>query len=263
MLVERPHDGIARVTFDRPDRLNALSWPMVDEYLEPDAGRSARTRRCARSSSRAPVAASAPDWISSSATTRSAAPTTSTPSTAARRRSARWPPRCARSRIRSSPPSTGPRPEAASPSPWPRTCGCARPRPASTRRSSASACRAATPASPTRCRASSATACASELMLTGRAVEAEEAARIGLVNRVVPAGELRDAALDARRGHRRQLTVRRVDDQEGAGLQRRRPRPGRRRRAREPHAGARDTHRGHGRGARRIPREAPGELHWA
>jgi enoyl-CoA hydratase len=31
--VERPREGIARVTLDRPDRLNALSWPMVDEYL--------------------------------------------------------------------------------------------------------------------------------------------------------------------------------------------------------------------------------------
>jgi enoyl-CoA hydratase len=33
MLVERPREGIARVTFNRPERLNALSWPMVDEYL--------------------------------------------------------------------------------------------------------------------------------------------------------------------------------------------------------------------------------------
>ncbi len=33
MLVERPREGIARVTFNRPDRLNALSWAMVDEYL--------------------------------------------------------------------------------------------------------------------------------------------------------------------------------------------------------------------------------------
>jgi enoyl-CoA hydratase/carnithine racemase len=37
---------------------------------------------------------------------------------------------------------------------------------------------------------------ASEIMLTGRFVEAEEAARIGLVNRVVPAAELLDAALE-------------------------------------------------------------------
>jgi enoyl-CoA hydratase len=36
---------------------------------------------------------------------------------------------------------------------------------------------------------------ASEMMLTGRAVGAEEAERIGLVNRLVPAGELRDEAL--------------------------------------------------------------------
>jgi len=35
---------------------------------------------------------------------------------------------------------------------------------------------------------------ASELLLTGRFVEAEEAARIGLVNRVVPADKLRDEA---------------------------------------------------------------------
>lgn len=31
--VERPCEGIARVVLDRPDRLNALSWPMVDELL--------------------------------------------------------------------------------------------------------------------------------------------------------------------------------------------------------------------------------------
>lgn len=37
---------------------------------------------------------------------------------------------------------------------------------------------------------------ASEIMLTGRFVEAEEAERIGLVNRVVEAGQLLDAALE-------------------------------------------------------------------
>lgn len=37
---------------------------------------------------------------------------------------------------------------------------------------------------------------ASEILLTGRFVDAEEAARIGLVNRVVPADQLMDAALD-------------------------------------------------------------------
>jgi enoyl-CoA hydratase/carnithine racemase len=34
MRVETPEDGIALVTLDRPDRLNALSWPMIDEFLE-------------------------------------------------------------------------------------------------------------------------------------------------------------------------------------------------------------------------------------
>jgi enoyl-CoA hydratase len=33
MRLEHPRPGIARVTLDRPDRLNALSWPMVDEYI--------------------------------------------------------------------------------------------------------------------------------------------------------------------------------------------------------------------------------------
>ena len=31
---ETAADGIVRVTLDRPDRLNALSWPMVDEFLD-------------------------------------------------------------------------------------------------------------------------------------------------------------------------------------------------------------------------------------
>lgn len=32
--IDRPRDGIGVITLDRPDRLNALSWPMVDEYLD-------------------------------------------------------------------------------------------------------------------------------------------------------------------------------------------------------------------------------------
>lgn len=31
---ETAAEGIVRVTLDRPDRLNALSWPMVDEFLD-------------------------------------------------------------------------------------------------------------------------------------------------------------------------------------------------------------------------------------
>ena len=33
MRLEHPASGVARVVLDRPDRLNALSWPMVDEFL--------------------------------------------------------------------------------------------------------------------------------------------------------------------------------------------------------------------------------------
>jgi enoyl-CoA hydratase len=32
--LDAPARGIARLTLNRPDRLNALSWPMVDEFLE-------------------------------------------------------------------------------------------------------------------------------------------------------------------------------------------------------------------------------------
>jgi enoyl-CoA hydratase len=33
MRLERPREGVARVTLDRPEQLNALTWPMIDEFL--------------------------------------------------------------------------------------------------------------------------------------------------------------------------------------------------------------------------------------
>jgi enoyl-CoA hydratase len=70
---------------------------------------------------------------------------------------------------------------------------------------------------------------ASEMMLTGRKVAAEEALRIGLVNRMVEASELQP--------------VRGADDQAGAASQLRRQLAGGRDRAGEPHAGPRDPDR--------------------
>ena len=46
---------------------------------------------------------------------------------------------------------------------------------------------------------------AMEMLLTGDMVSAEDAARIGLVNRVVPAGTERDEALGARAADRREV----------------------------------------------------------
>ena len=44
MRLECPRPGIAVVTLNRPERLNALSWPMVDEYLALCAALKADTR---------------------------------------------------------------------------------------------------------------------------------------------------------------------------------------------------------------------------
>ena len=86
----------------------------------------------------------------------------------------------------------------------------------STPPSCGSASRPATSASPGRCRASSASATPPRSCSPAASSTPDEAERIGLVNRVVPAAELLDEALDAGRADRRQLALRDHADQAGA-----------------------------------------------
>ncbi len=103
-------------------------------------------------------------------------------------------------------------------------------------------------------------AAAAEFVYTGRLMEADEAERCGLVNRVVPAEELQQAALDMADQNLRQLTGRRQALEAGAAGQhgdhvlRGRPRAG------EPRPGPPDPHRRHARGPGRASGRSPAEV---
>jgi enoyl-CoA hydratase len=194
MLVERPREGIARVTFNRPDRLNALSWPMVDEYLnlvqalgEDEALRVIILTGAGRGfcagldlKQRDDALGGADDVytvyrrqekVSALATALRAIPH---PVIAA-----------------VNGPAAGGGLAIALASDM-RLCAPEASFHASFVRIGLSACDAGVSYTLPRIVG---LGLASELMMTGRAVDAEEAARIGLVNRLVPADELQEAAL--------------------------------------------------------------------
>ena len=101
---------------------------------------------------------------------------------------------------------------------------------------------------------------AAELLLTGRLIGADDAFRLGIVNRIVPAEELLDVGGRAGARDRGQQPVRDPPDQGDPADQRRRAVAGGRDRAREPQPGAGGADAGHGGGPVGLPREAAARI---